>query len=770
MTAPTQSTVIGAHDETRLLGLLKESWLAQASVTWDYRRQADESLTVGFVAETESGGQRGYLKTYSSPQRALSVVNKQEQLAKKDTAPGAGAQLLGDQATILYLFPYDHSLRYLRLATTLDKLKRAIKDANLLPGKRVRGRKSNIVVKRYKPEKRLLAHLSLATIDEETGEKENRDFFMRVFPDERGAKISQLTGFLRNAGLAQHFPHQVGSVASGCIQIEELRAGRDLSQLSEWPAAEAVASLIAHLGQISEAPCQPISSQAVIEERLETLNNVASPEAKELVQEIALSLVERSHVMHPEDVGVVHGDLHPKQFLFDGEALTLVDLERSCLSHPAIDAGHFLAELQLYDDSHPDQTAKVRGFGARFLAAWSEGFSARVVAAIPLARALGFLAAAGRVARQAKTSQSDTSVLQLLSYVGIELARIPEEPQNKPEWVQLYPGSRTPWAGLGVLESDGREEYGQFDPETGTFRFIEPAHDEALPGLAHAINEGELISWRPGRRAVVKVKREGDVVYRKLLPHKKLGRAVSKLSTLADASPDVGKLFPRLVHVDQVSGFFDLEEIRGESLHVQLMRNEYSQLSAAGVAVAAFHGISTKQVLPTCKPEDLAGWLERTSAFFPQYADDLRKIHDGLPEGAQSHLGVLHGDLHDKNIIVNEGHATIIDVDGVAIGPRARDVGNMMAHLQLRGFQLGLDDEVIRDCHADFVRGYQEVRRPLNFDEVEGETERATFRLICVYLFRRQWQEVARRLMRRALAVLVFLTALIANTACVSIV
>jgi Ser/Thr protein kinase RdoA (MazF antagonist) len=70
----------------------------------------------------------------------------------------------------------------------------------------------------------------------------------------------------------------------------------------------------------------------------------------------------------------------------------------------------------------------------------------------------------------------------------------------------------------------------------------------------------------------------------------------------------------------------------------------------------------------------------------------------------------LHGDIHPKNAILAEGRVTLIDVEDLAAGPAAADIGSLLASLRyLRcGNQLPLSEH---DTRAEaFLFGYAAVR------------------------------------------------------------
>ncbi len=87
----------------------------------------------------------------------------------------------------------------------------------------------------------------------------------------------------------------------------------------------------------------------------------------------------------------------------------------------------------------------------------------------------------------------------------------------------------------------------------------------------------------------------------------------------------------------------------------------------------------------------------------------MRELIARQPDDTEAPV-CLHGDVHPKNAIVTDRGIALIDVEDVAVGPAAADIGSFLAALVYlrRGARLAshTDDGVARA----FVLGYGSVR------------------------------------------------------------
>lgn len=89
----------------------------------------------------------------------------------------------------------------------------------------------------------------------------------------------------------------------------------------------------------------------------------------------------------------------------------------------------------------------------------------------------------------------------------------------------------------------------------------------------------------------------------------------------------------------------------------------------------------------------LTAWADRTAEVFPDLAgrlqDQLRRLTDDLLALQPLPPVSCHRDLHEGQILLQEGSVGLLDFDTLRLGDPALDVGNLQAHLLLAGFHEG---------------------------------------------------------------------------------
>lgn len=268
-----------------------------------------------------------------------------------------------------------------------------------------------------------------------------------------------------------------------------------------------------------------------------------------------------------------------------------------------------------------------------------------------------------------------------------------------------------------------------------------------------------LVAHRPGRRAVVRMP-EGDAVrYAKIVRPGRSTDLVAKAGLVDQRAAGVVQV-PRLVRHHADSGVLVWSEVAGPTLHEQGMDRSWPAeevrrvWNAVGVAVRRLHNGLPGTDLPrydACTEYvSTVHWLyaaERHGLLPPVDVDHaLAELRTGQP----GPIGVLHRDLHDKQIVLATGRLLgLLDLDTLAVGERALDVANLLAHLELRvlqGLLLPRQAEAARDglldgCAPDSVT----LRR------VPAYLTATRLRLAGVYAFRPVWRSVAHKLLGRAL-------------------
>jgi len=230
---------------------------------------------------------------------------------------------------------------------------------------------------------------------------------------------------------------------------------------------------------------------------------------------------------------------------------------------------------------------------------------------------------------------------------------------------------------------------------------VDPQGLEELLGVER-VEEIRVVSYRRGRRAVARVlasAQQGRAThYLKLLRSRDLVRAIPVFRALGEAaSPAL--LLPDAI--DRESSVLAFQELTGRSLHERVWSGDMApaallqglahQMEKALPRVAASNG-----QLPTY---DLEGYraatisrLQAGARVRPRLATLAHRIAHA-PMGrasldlAASPVGIVHGDLHDKQIFESGGEAVLIDNEGCGCGPLWIDQVNLTEHLALRGMQ-----------------------------------------------------------------------------------
>ena len=202
--------------------------------------------------------------------------------------------------------------------------------------------------------------------------------------------------------------------------------------------------------------------------------------------------------------------------------------------------------------------------------------------------------------------------------------------------------------------------------------------------------EPQLVAHRLGKRAVLRVSGEGLEVYvrlrvikgsegdTRLSRHQDLWRCLGGCADLRipeplGALPDIG-----------AAVFGVLPGVPADFMA--------RDSAAIGRAIAALQALDPEG-LPVHAGADearlLSDWLERCNRFRP---DVSRRIWRPLIEtmGALADLRTAplpcHRDLHEKQILIADGAAGLLDFDTLCLSDPALDGGNLLAHLFLAGF------------------------------------------------------------------------------------
>ena len=275
------------------------------------------------------------------------------------------------------------------------------------------------------------------------------------------------------------------------------------------------------------------------------------------------------------------------------------------------------------------------------------------------------------------------------------------------------------------------------------------------------VEDLELLGYRPERRAVLRIRlRDRHVPLTfvvKLTSPPKAAANLSNLQRLERAGFD--KQATDRITVPQTFECSDswlvwMEYVPDPALHDLSDSPTYVRgCAAAGGVLKKLNAVLIDQ-LPEYTMEDERGLLQRAtgevSAIYPQLAERLARalawVEDHAPAEAQAVSVPIHRDFYDKQVLVGPDRTTLLDMDTLAQGDPALDVGNFLAQLDFRANQTPDLRRRFEAGREAFVDVYHTMDRSF-WRRVDWWEAAAALRLLCVYSLRPRWQGLARSLL-----------------------
>jgi len=220
------------------------------------------------------------------------------------------------------------------------------------------------------------------------------------------------------------------------------------------------------------------------------------------------------------------------------------------------------------------------------------------------------------------------------------------------------------------------------DRRVATLRTIEAARAFLSPQLLRPWVQSRLVAWAPENSATFQCLDAAGAV----IAYAKVGararseyeRYMALTDALAQTSADLR--VPRPIAFSPVHDTMLVESVAG-----RLLTYEPHDMRAMGIALGHLHGLP----LAGLPRFDRSGCSARREAvdLITRSIPSLASAVEGLAaelsarEEGTGQPGCLHGDVHPKNALVSGSRVTLIDVEDMAIGPRAADLGSLLARL-----------------------------------------------------------------------------------------
>lgn len=332
----------------------------------------------------------------------------------------------------------------------------------------------------------------------------------------------------------------------------------------------------------------------------------------------------------------------------------------------------------------------------------------------------------------------------------------PQDPRQHLTVVRAWPkgdGRMT----AELLDADGRVRAARGVPESPdalTWTVAPYGEDPRLPALTGLSRSGRLVVHRHGRRAVVALPDR----YVKVLARGAAAEVARGSRGLYALATSAGFTAPRVLAHDEDTVEFSV--LPGRSLHALGMADQRdAYLRGLHAWARRWPRLVTADPAPFELPEftvadeirTLETWVARVGMFpgilaVPQ--EQLAALRDGvarelsaLPADGGTTRGVLHRDLHEKQLLAHGDSIGVLDFDTAAVGDPALDLANLGVHLELHRDQGVLSPSL----HEEGQRVVHEVASGLGVPSARLHAYglSARLRLVCVYAFRPRWRELA---------------------------
>jgi hypothetical protein len=289
-----------------------------------------------------------------------------------------------------------------------------------------------------------------------------------------------------------------------------------------------------------------------------------------------------------------------------------------------------------------------------------------------------------------------------------------------------------------------------------------PEQDGALPlsaTMSSLARTGhvETLAWRPGRRLVLRLDRDGgSLVLKGHRPRRSADAAARHRA--ADAVLAGGQVATAelLVH-DEAGACLTFRRVEGRALTLSVTGQE--RFFRLGAALREAHTRPAPEGLPEHGPRDeldLLGRLEdravQAACGLPARYAELRERLGSLPPPEPLALAFAHRDLHDRQVLDTGAGLVLLDFDLAARADPVLDAANLLAHLKLRALQgvVGASDDSVLLLGRALLDGLG-GRQDDGFAHRLRYYQAATFlRLLLLYRLRPRWTDVLPGLARMA--------------------
>jgi aminoglycoside phosphotransferase len=249
----------------------------------------------------------------------------------------------------------------------------------------------------------------------------------------------------------------------------------------------------------------------------------------------------------------------------------------------------------------------------------------------------------------------------------------------------------------------------------------EPA--EPAPELAELLpawSRSALASYAPEKAATFRcLDRTGrTLAYAKVYAGDEGARAGNVHDTLTRALPDDDPdlRLPRSLGYSRSHRTLLIEAVDGTPLLAPEVADPRAAYRRLGRALARLHGLRPpdRARFRRSDPDRLVAAADLIGRVRSDVATQARALARAISARVDSDASTvcLHGDVNFRNALLDDGRVALIDLDQVAAGPPAAELGSVLASLRYAGVVGLLSPAVVPELTASFLEAYAELRRP----------------------------------------------------------
>jgi hypothetical protein len=191
-----------------------------------------------------------------------------------------------------------------------------------------------------------------------------------------------------------------------------------------------------------------------------------------------------------------------------------------------------------------------------------------------------------------------------------------------------------------------------------------------------------------------------------------------------------------------------MEDVPGKLLADRPPRELREGVAAAGRIIAKLHTSTVHTPRRHSADDEIAllePWVALVSRVHPDLeglaAAALAAVRPALAACADAQRTPSHRDFYDKQVLLADGGATLIDFDTFCMADPALDVGNFLAHLDLARLQETMAEDGLE---GGFLDGYRRTAGTLSGDaRIAAYRAASLLRLACLYAFSTRWRTLA---------------------------